>query len=117
MRDADGHWNIERWLPPASPGASRPGFVGPLAASRGVPAARLYRIQVDGGRINFKQRDDKSPFALLDVSGSVEQDSAGRWQLDLEARPMRAGVELQDIGTLHLRGTSRELPLASSRRS
>ena len=84
-RDAEGHWNIERWLPPASSGASRPGFVGPLAAPR---VARLYRIQVDAGRINFKQLDDKSPFALLDVSGSVEQDSAGRWQLDLAARPM-----------------------------
>lgn len=101
-RDADGHWNIERWLPPASPAGSRPGFVGPLAAPR---VAHLYRIQVDGGRINFKQLDDKSPFALLDVSGQVEQDGAGRWQLDLEARPMRAGVELQDIGTLRLRGT------------
>ena len=104
-RDADGHWNIERWLPPASPGISPPGFVGPLAAPRGVQAARLYRIQVDAGRINFKQIDDKSPFALLDVAGQVEQDSAGRWRLDLDARPMRAGVELQDIGTLHLRGT------------
>jgi hypothetical protein len=103
-RDADGHWNIERWLPPSSPSASRPGFVGPLSAPRVVQAARLNRIQVDAGRINFKQRDDKSPFALLDVSGSVEQDRAGRWQLDLEARPMRAGVELQDIGTLRLRG-------------
>ncbi len=101
-RDADGRWNIERWLPPASPSGSRPGFVGPLAAPR---VAHLYRIQVDGGRINFKQLDDKSPFALLDVSGQVEQDGAGRWQLDLEARPMRAGVELQDIGTLRLQGT------------
>jgi hypothetical protein len=105
VRDTDGHWNIERWLPPASAGASRPGFVGPLAASGGVPAARFNRIQVDSGRINFKQRDDKSPFALLDVSGSVEQDRGGRWQLDLAARPMRSSVELQDIGTLHLRGT------------
>ena len=102
-RDAEGHWNIERWLPPAPSGTSRPGFMGPLTSP--ARAARLYRIDVDGGRINFKQRDDKSPFALLDLSGLVEQDSAGRWQLDIQARPMRAGVELQDIGTLHLRGT------------
>jgi len=104
-RDADGHWNIERWLPPASPPGARPGFVGPVAPSRDVRAARPYRIDVDGGRINFKQGDNKSPFALVDVSGSVEQNGAGRWQLDLEARPMRAGVELQDIGTLRLRGS------------
>ncbi len=104
-RDAEGHWNIERWLPPASPPGARPGFVGPLAPSREVRAARPYRIDVDGGRINFKQGDNKSPFALDGVSGRVEQDGAGRWQLDLEARPMRAGVELQDIGTLRLRGS------------
>jgi hypothetical protein len=104
VRDAEGHWNIEHWLPPVPSGASRPGFVDPLAASGGE-ATRLSRIDVDGGRINFKQRDDKSPFALLDVSGHVDRDNAGRWQLDLEARPMRAGVELQDIGTLRLRGT------------
>lgn len=104
-RDAEGHWNIERWLPPASPPAARPGFVGPLAPSRDARAARPTRIDVDAGRINFKQGDNKSPFALVDVSGRVEQNGAGRWQLDLEARPMRAGVELQDIGTLGLRGS------------
>ena len=104
VRDAQGRWNIERWLPPVSPGTSVPGSVGLPAAPRGVSTARLYRIDVDDGRINFKQGDDKSPFALLDVSGRLEQDSAGRWELDLEARPMRAGVELQEIGMLRLRG-------------
>jgi len=105
VRDGEGRWNIERWLPPSQTGVPRPGFVGPLPLPRGVRVARLYRIQIEGGRINFKQLDDKSPFALLDVAGRVEQDNAGRWQLDLEARPMRAGIGLQDIGTLRLRGT------------
>ena len=104
-RDAEGHWNIERWLPPAPPAGTRPGFVGPLVPSSQVQAARPYRIDVEGGRINFKQGANKSPFALVNVSGRVAQDGAGRWQLDLEARPMRAGVELQDIGTLRLRGS------------
>jgi hypothetical protein len=108
-RDAEGHWNIERWLPPAAQSAaqagSRPGFVGPMPASGDVRAERVSRIDVDDGRINFKQRENKIPFALDDVSGRVEQNGAGRWQLDLEARPMRAGVELQDIGTLILRGS------------
>ena len=104
-RDAEGHWNLERWLPPASPSAARPGFVGPLAPSGDVRATRPSRIDVDGGRVNFKQGDNKVPFALVDVSGRVEQNGAGRWQLDLEARPMRVGVELQDIGTLRVRGS------------
>src|SRR5260370_11637188 len=105
VRDSQGRWNIEQWLPPASSYQSRPGFVGPQAAPRSVSTARLYRIDVDGGRINFKQGDDKSPLALIAVSGRVDQDAAGRWGLDLEAQPMRAGVELQEIGTLRLRGT------------
>ena len=104
-RDAGGHWNIERWLPPASQLDAPPGFVGPQAPARDVRAARPYRIDVEDGRINFKQGDNKSPFALEDVSGRVEQNGAGRWQLDLEARPVRAGVELQDIGTLRMRGS------------
>jgi hypothetical protein len=104
-RDADGHWNIERWLPPASSADSRPGFMGPPAPSREARATRPARIDVDGGRINFKLGDNKIPFALVEVAGRVEQNGAGRWQLDLEARPMRAGVELQDIGMLRLRGS------------
>ena len=104
-RDADGRWNLERWLPPAPQSGVRPGFVGPVAPSGEARATRPARIDVDAGRINFKQGDDKSPFALVDVSGRLEQNSAGRWQLDLEARPMRAGVELQDIGTVRLRGS------------
>lgn len=105
VRDAEGNWNIERWLPPAPQPDARPGFVGPVVPARNALAARPYTIDVEGGRINFKQADDKSPFALDEVSGRVDQNGAGRWQLDLEARPMRAGVELQDIGTLRLRGS------------
>ena len=104
VRDSQGRWNIEQWLPPASSDQARSGFVGPSAAPRSISTARLYRIAVDGGRINFKQGDDKSPIALVGVSGRVDQDAAGRWALDLEAQPMRAGVELQQIGTLRVRG-------------
>ena len=69
VRDSDGHWNIERWLPPAPVWRISSGICRSISCSEWFPAARLYRIDVDAGRINFKQRDDKSPFALLDVSG------------------------------------------------
>jgi len=85
VRDTQGRWNIEQWLPPASSNKSRPGFVGPPAAPRSISTARLYRIDIVGGRINFKQGDDKSALALIGVSGRVDQDAAGRWALDLEA--------------------------------
>lgn len=104
-RDRNGQWNVERWLPPAPPSFVRSDIGGAAPGARDLRAARLYRIDVSGGRINFKRQDDKSPFALLDVSGRVQQEASGRWQLDLEARPMRAGVEPQDIGTFALRGS------------
>jgi hypothetical protein len=89
-----GRWNLADWLPPAAPG--RPG------ARSETP--RLYRISIDGGRINFKRGADKLPFALVDVSGSVDERSPGRWAISLEAEPMRAAVNLQEAGTLYLTG-------------
>ncbi len=107
VRLRDGNWNIGSWLPPAVP-------IGPITAkvaSNAGPvipsslAARLSRLDVDGGRINFKLGDDKLPFALVDVTGYVAQDSQGHWSIDLEADPMRAPVPLQNTGTLRLQGT------------
>ena len=103
VRAADGHWNVESWLPPAphpAPSGRRSGQPGGPHA-----AVRLAHIEVDGGRINFKREVEKLPFALVDVSGSLDQDGAGRWNIDLQAHPARASVAVQDAGTLHLRGT------------
>ncbi len=98
VRTADGHWNLESWLPP-------PPAEIPATGVAGVSApARLYRIKVDTGRINFKLGSDKHPFALIEVTGDVEQETAGRWRIDLKARPMRAAVALPEAGTLRVRG-------------
>jgi uncharacterized protein involved in outer membrane biogenesis len=105
VRDAQGRWNVEQCLPPAPSSSSPPGLASLPAAPRSISTARLYRVDINGGRINFKQGDDKSSLALIDVSGRVEQDNAGRWALDVEAQPTRAGVKLQEIGTLGLRGS------------
>lgn len=100
VRAADGHWNVESWLPPpARPASSAAPAFGPAA----VPA-RLYRIEISGGRINFKLGLDKHPFALTNLSGRLEQENPGRWLMDLEGRPSRAAVTLQEAGTLRLRG-------------
>lgn len=96
VRANDGHWNVESWLPPPGPAPPRP-----AGASLG---SRLYRIEVDTGRINFKRSADKDALALVDVKGHLEQESAGRWRMDLQARPTRATVALQEAGTLRLRG-------------
>ncbi|HVB34585.1 MAG TPA: AsmA-like C-terminal region-containing protein [Patescibacteria group bacterium] len=89
-----GEWNLADWLPPAAPG--RPG--------RRAGAPRLYRIEIQDGRINFKRGTVKLPFALVDVNGSVDETAPGRWSLSLGAQPMRVAVTLQDAGTLHLVG-------------
>ena len=103
VRNDEGSWNLERWLPPAKStlgAGSR--FYGPRQQQ--TPSNRLQKIDIDDGRINFKVGDEKLPFAFLGVSGSVEQISAGRWQLQLEAQPWRSGVTLQSTGTLMVRG-------------
>jgi uncharacterized protein involved in outer membrane biogenesis len=97
VRNADGTWNLESWLPAPD-------------ASRGAPASPaprqtlLTRINIDTGRINFKRGVDKHPFAFTGVEGFVARDSSGHWRVDLEATVMRAGVTVQEPGTLRLRG-------------
>ena len=100
VRASDGRWNIENWLPPPSSALPQKSF----PAQEGN-TARLYKIAVDGGRINFMRGVDKQAFALVDVRGTVEQETLGRWRLDLAAQPMRSGAVLQEAGTLRVRGS------------
>jgi hypothetical protein len=102
VRNAEGRWNLERWLPPAkSSGADRAVFYGPTQAT---PSNHLQKIEFDEGRVNFKVEYDKQAFAFTDVSGSVEQVAPGRWELQLAATPWRSGVALQSTGTVRVRG-------------
>ena len=96
---ADGKWNYETWLPPPSKQAL------PQSPRHWAAQERVTQIDINGGRINFKRGADKLPFALVDVAGYLNLQSAGRWSLDLEAHPMRAAVVLQRTGMLRLRGT------------
>jgi len=103
VRNDQGNWNLERWLPPAKPVAGDTSRIyGPQPPQ--TPSNRLQKIEIDDGRINFKLLDEKLPFAFLRVSGTVEQVSSGRWKLALEAQPWRSGVTLQSAGTLVARG-------------
>jgi hypothetical protein len=105
VRNQEGRWNLERWLPPAK--INMPGglpAVYNLARSLGTPANHLTRIDIDDGRVNFKIIDEKLPFALTSVSGVVEQVTPGRWQLQLAAAPWRSGAALQTAGTVNVRG-------------
>lgn len=102
VRNAEGRWNLEQWLPPGKP---RTGMVAGTAGGRLQEAAnRLEKIEIDGGRVSFKLGDDKQAFAFVEVSGTVQQAAPGRWQLRLEAEPWRSGVQLQSTGTIRVQG-------------
>jgi uncharacterized protein involved in outer membrane biogenesis len=102
VQNAEGRWNLERWLPPAKTNnAGRTVFYGPAQAT---PANHLQKIEFDEGRVNFKIEYDKQAFAFTDVSGSVEQVAPGRWQLQIAATPWRSGVQLQSPGRIRVRG-------------
>jgi hypothetical protein len=116
VRNSEGRWNLEDWLPPARKSGTEGS--APSGPTRGPAIAnRLEKIVVDDGRINFKSAGVKVPFALTGVSGNVEQVSSGRWKLELEAQPWRSGVVLQSAGLLKvhgdLAGTSARLQPAS----
>jgi len=100
VRNEEGRWNLERWLPPAKTGSSAV-FYGPQQAA---PSNHLRTIEFDDGRVNFKMENDKQAFAFINVAGRVEQVESGRWQLQLETTPWRSGVQLQSTGTLRVRG-------------
>jgi len=101
VRAADGRWNLVTWA------AALPNFA---AASGGQPAfassgaGRVEEVVVSNARINFKRGADKLPFALVGVNGRLSPSRDGRWSIALDAQPFRAGVTLQDAGTLRFTG-------------
>lgn len=100
VNDSAGDWNLAEWL--GHPAASAGNSVGPEA----IPFAPSFReIEVDGGRIDFKNGDEKLPFAFIGVNGAIYADGPQRWRLDLEAAPWRAAEILQEPGTIHVAGS------------
>ena len=101
VRNSDGEWNLAEWLPRPGDARSASAPVGPSLPS---PALSFRRIEVDGGRINFKRGDEKLPLALVEVSGAVETGGPGRWRMNLDAAPWRAAIVLQQMGVIHVSG-------------
>ncbi len=105
VRNQQGRWNLEDWLPPAKHVAEQDAHAPVYGPDRAPAIAnRLEKIEFDDGRIDFKGGEVKEPFALTQVNGSVEQVSPGRWKLTMEAQPWRSGVTLQSTGTMRVRG-------------
>ena len=108
VRNASGDWNLAEWLP-------RTGQNGTSSLSAAASALRVQRIELSGGRVNFKLADQKLPFAFVGVDGTVEEDGPSRWRMDVDATPWRASVLTQQAGSVHVSGhvggtSSRLLP-------
>jgi len=103
VRNANGDWNLNEWLPRPAGAPVQNIPMGPVRR-QAASVLRFGRIEVDGGRINFKNGDEKIPFALVNVNGALETESPGSWRIDLDATPTRAAVVLQQVGVLHLAG-------------
>lgn len=101
VRNADGDWNLAEWLPRPNAVPAPRTYPGPVLPSM---ATRFRRIEVEGGRVNFKLADEKLPFAFVGVTGTVETDRPGRWRINLQATPWRAAIALQKAGTIHVSG-------------
>jgi hypothetical protein len=102
VRNREGQWNLERWLP--APGAAATTGSNFKSEVTSPPTHHLKKIEINDGRVNFKLAEDKLPFAFQQVDGTVEQTEAGRWRLDLEAQPWRSGTPLQLAGTVRVNG-------------
>ncbi|HWF37866.1 MAG TPA: AsmA-like C-terminal region-containing protein [Candidatus Acidoferrales bacterium] len=127
VRNSAGDWNLAEWLPRpnqagsgAVPGTNstsgqRQNSFALGANGTSAQAPRFERIELDGGRINFKLADEKLPFAFINVAGTVNAESGGRWRIDLVATPWRVAALTQQAGEIHVAGrvggtSSRLLP-------
>lgn len=79
LRDAQGHWMYERWLPAAAP-AAKPATQGSKAEPGKPWSVKLAAIAVDGGALQFR---DAAP---------VQGGSARPVQLDVSALRVRLGA-------------------------
>jgi hypothetical protein len=104
VRNSEGRWNLERWLPAPSLAMQAKVAGAPARGTQAAPTHLLRKIEITDGRVNFKVGDEKSAFAFVQVEGSVEQMAPGRWRLDLAAGPWRSGATLQLAGTVRVSG-------------
>ncbi len=101
VRAPDGRWNFVAWAAPS------PALRGSSGSAAG---GHVDAVSISNGRINFKRGADKLAFALADVNGRISSAADGRWNISFDAQPYRAGVTLQDAGTLRFAGT---IPVAA----
>jgi hypothetical protein len=105
VRNASGHWNLEALLQRAAQTS-----VAPTAKSKTERRPAFPYIEADGGRINLKIGEEKTPYALTDADFALWQDSENSWGMRLEAKPVRTDFNLTNTGTIELSGAWQRSP-------
>ncbi len=96
----NGRWNLETLLERA---AQTP--LAPTANTRSGPRPEFPYIEASSGRINFKNGQEKKPYALTNTDFALWQDSENSWGVRLKAQPFRSDMNLSDTGTIRVNGT------------
>ncbi|HVA00364.1 MAG TPA: AsmA family protein [Terriglobia bacterium] len=100
VRNSAGAWNIENLLLNSGIGASGRARTSAPAHPRGL------RIEADDARFNFKLRQDKKPFAIVNSRAEMDFDFASqRVSFRLKGDPVRTDLELPTPGPVELTGT------------
>jgi hypothetical protein len=100
VRDADGHWNVERLINRAAQVPSAP-------TNKMKPEARTRfpYIELTDSRINFKFGAEKKPFSLSEAEFALWLAAENRWNVRLKAVPLRTDESVSDTGVIKLSGS------------
>ena len=100
MHVPNGRWNLEALLERT---AHTP--LAPTGKAKLEPRPGFPYIAATGARINFKNGQEKKPYALTNAEFSLWQDSENAWGVRLKAQPFRTDLNLNDTGILEVDGT------------
>jgi hypothetical protein len=96
----DGRWNLEALVERT---ARTP--LAPTGKAKSEPRPGFPYIEATSARINFKNGQEKKPFALTNADFSLWQESENAWGVRLLAQPVRTDLNLNDTGLLRVSGT------------
>src|SRR5581483_2451892 len=100
VRDASGHWNMERLVNRAAQVPS-----APTAKKKPEWRPRFPYIEINESRINFKFGPEKKPFALSDAQFAIWLAAENRWNVRLRAVPLRTDERVADTSTIKISGS------------
>ena len=99
VHNQSGKWNLETLLERT---AQMP--LAPTAKAKSEPRPAFPYIEASSARINFKNGQEKKPYALTNADFSLWQESENTWGVRLKAQPVRTDLNLNDTGQLQLSG-------------